>query len=158
MQLSANAWIALFLGSHLLRDLPLTSSPTSSAQVFSAEIAELRQDILASHDLLSRVNQQALECDSRAWWTSLALKASLILDFVLLTLNFYLFVTRPLQRTTSRAALPAHDSSSSSDEFIPSKPTALPASSSTSSVTLKGKQGGKGPVRPSDLRTSSSQP
>ena len=140
---------ALLCGSHLVRNLWTTTPAVQPIQLFSSEVQELRHDITRAHDLLNRVVLEHEQCDSRLWLISLALKISILLDLLLAML--WIFCPRRAALETRDQPLALGDrpdmseTGSSSDECVPPLPPKSP-------LPGKGLVGGRGPVRPSDLR------
>ena len=139
MQRFSWSWATLLFGSHFVRDL-IPAQPAPRAPL-SAEVLELRLQIVATTELLSWHSESVQNADRRLFWQGLVLRASILLDVILSGLSLWLWLGRfrapaeaieeppsPVQRSSvsyPRAPYVLHDDSAEASENGPTRPSDL---------------------------------
>ena len=92
MQRFSWSWATLLFGSHFVRDrIPAQPAPRAP---LSAEVLELRLQIVATTELLSWHSESVQNADRRLFWQGLVLRASILLDVILCGLSLWLWLGR----------------------------------------------------------------
>ena len=135
-------WSTVFFGSHVCRDL----WPGSGAPLTAFDVEELKYQINSARLLIEGRNRITEDHVSRVFWQGLLLRASLVIDLILVVWVLVLKYRSPVPSDISRPVL-GDTGGSSSSESETDVPCSVPSKSASSDLSALPPV----PKRPSDF-------